>query len=373
MIALALTGGGARGAYQAGVIQGLIEILCADNRAWPFPIITGTSAGAINATFLATELGRSSIADTSKKLGELWANLRSSHIYKNDPMTMAANGLKWLQMLSAGGLFPSERGFSLLRTDPLRDLLERQFDFPSIAKAVSTGVIKAVGVTAVSYSTGVGRTFFYAGPEVQPWDRHKREGIPSLITAEHVLASSAIPILFPPVKLGQEYYGDGSLRDYTPLSASIHLGGQKLLVIGVRKGYKNITPSFGAPGPAKIFSMILNGLLLDALDLDLERINRINDTVGKLTALGGGEQTKLKKLDILTIAPSEDIGTIASEHITDLSRSVQYFLSGLGGHKDTSDLASYILFEGPFTRRLLELGKKDVHDMKDEIKAHILG
>lgn len=367
MIGLVLTGGGARGAYQAGVINGLVEMLCQDNTQWPFPILTGTSAGAINATFVATELGRSSVNTMSSRLYDLWAGLRSHHIYRNDPITMTLNGVRWLQMLSAGGLFPSEKGFSLLRTDPLRQLLFSQFDFNALPKAVSSGQIKAVGVTAVSYNSGVGRTFFYAGPDVHPWERTKREGVPSLISPDHVLASAAIPILFPPVKVANDYYGDGSLRDYTPMSPGIHLGAKKLLVIGVRKAFKNITPQVGSPSPAKIFSMILNGLLLDALDLDLERMERINNTVEKLTA-AGAESGQLKKIDILAITPSEDLGALAAQFYTDLPRSVQYFISGLGNVQETADLASYILFESTYTKKLLELGRKDALSMRLKIR-----
>ncbi|MBT3983724.1 MAG: patatin-like phospholipase family protein [Bacteriovoracaceae bacterium] len=366
---LVLTGGGARGAYQAGALSALLEIAQPHFKSWPFPVITGTSAGAINASYIASEILDRPMAQLADDLVELWSDIKTRNVFRSDPVSVAWNGVKWMKMLSAGGLFPSKRGFALFNATPLRMFLERHMDISKIERSIARGALRGIGITSVCYNSGVSRTFYQGSSELKDWHRTQRHGERHKIGLQHIMASASIPIFFPPIKIGEKFYGDGSLRDYTPLSPAIKMGAEKLIVIGVRKSYKHVEEHLGAPGPAKIFSLILNGLLLDSLDLDLERLHRINQTVG---GLDSPADFKLKKVDTLVLCPSQDIGGIAERHFDELPVSLKYFINGLGKPEDTADLISYILFESGFTGDLIELGRKDVYAQKKKVLDYLL-
>jgi NTE family protein len=355
-IGLVLTGGGARGAYQAGVLSALLEICQEAGLAWPFKILTGTSAGGINACLLASHVSRGNLMAISQTLQDVWGGLSSSQVIDARATSLTANGINWLRSLSMGGVRTTKKNLALLDNSPLRELLSKHLDFSSVKEAIAKGHISALSLSMVNYSSGISRAFFMANEKEKGWKRVKREGLASELSVEHVMASSAIPLVFPPVKIDDQWYGDGSLRDYTPLSPAIKLGAKKLVIIGVRKRDQPVPEDFASPTPAKIFSTILNGILLDALDTDLERLFRINSTLEKVP---GQEVGELKPIDARVFTPSRILSTIAEEEAGALPRTLQFLINGLGNKHEASDLISYILFEKNYTRRLIELGRAD--------------
>lgn len=360
--ALVLTGGGARGAYQAGVIAALMELLTPYGMNSPFEVLTGTSAGAINAALYATALGKEK--NPGDELTRVWSSLKNSDIYRTDALELTSNSLNWLSSLTLGRGTPAKRSLSLLNTLPLRKLLKNNIDFNAIDNVMEQGLIKSFAISAINYETGLSRTFYMSKDEVRPWKREKREGILAKITHEHIMASAAIPLLFPPVFVENCYYGDGSLRDYSPLSPAIKLGASKLFVIGVRKRHMSHSKKCNVPSPGKIISMVLNGILLDAVDLDFERLQRINHTLGQVP---GNRTDNLKKVETYLMTPSTLISEIAANEADQMERFLKYLLRGLGDFKDSADLISYILFQSPYTKKLIALGKQDVKDDQHNI------
>jgi len=362
-IGLVLTGGGARGAYQAGALSALFEICARNNLEWPFKYLCGTSAGGINACFIASRAGNQNMMALSQELQDLWGGLHSSHVMDVNPMNLTTNGFQWVRSLSLGGVKTNKKSLSLLDNAPLKKLLTKYIDFKDVRRAIDGNVFEALSLSMVCYSTGISQTFFMGQENLPHWRRIKREGLHSELTHDHIMASSAIPLVFPSIKIGANYYGDGSLRDYTPLSPAIKLGADKLLIMGVRKrdqwGYYDPNP----PTPAKIFSVILNGILLDALDTDLERLERINRTVSKIPE----GMSELRIIENRVITPSRLLSTIAEQEIDSLPKTIRFFINGLGNAHEASDLISYILFEAPFTKRLLELGREDVFGQESDL------
>jgi NTE family protein len=372
-VGLVLTGGGARSAYQAGVLRGIADILEPDfNKAFPFNILVGSSAGAINSAMLASNAMNFSAATQS--LCRLWSEIRTEQVIRADVFSLGALGIRWLRDLSLGGLLGNSRSTHLLDAGPLREFLGQNIDFKKIRRHIKTGALHGLAVSATNYLTGATVIFFDGAPETEPWIRGSRIAQRTRLSLRHILASAAIPVFFQPVKLKNSYYGDGCVRLTTPISPAIHLGADRILAIGIRpKRSVEKTAELNARGRMARISLIdiagvmLNAAFLDALDLDIERMRRINETAAGLT--DQAHPSGLREIPLLVIQPSEDLGTLASEEFERFSNMLRYLLKGIGGSRDKGwDLLSYLAFDQVYTRHLIELGRADALVKRDEIR-----
>lgn len=365
---LVLSGGGARGAYQVGVLSAIAELLDRGTPN-PFPIICGTSAGAINAAALSANAGNYRTA--VRGLERVWSNLTAEQVYRTDLYACLRGIVRWLFSGFTTGRTPDRS--ALLDNLPLQRLLTLVVNFKRIQQNIELGHLRALSITASNYATGESESFFQGAPDLADWVRARRKGKRSRIGVEHLLASAAIPILFPAGKVDGGYYGDGALRQLAPLSPAVHLGASRLLVIGV-SGNASATRQrvlAGYPSMAQVLGHVLNSVFVDTLEGDVERLERINHT---LSALGERARRKhgisLREVDVLKIYPSRPIDEIAAEHLKELPRTLRFFLRGSGATRSPGASAmSYLLFEPGFTRALIEMGYKDAMGRKDEIHA----
>jgi len=368
--AVIMTGGGARAAYQVGVVRALCELLPV-NSPCPFPIICGTSAGAINAAVLATEAH--SFRRGARRLMTVWKNIRGAHVYRADPAGALANSARWIgAVLSGGG--SAGRPVSLLDSSPLDSLLERYLDLTAIQRHIDAGHLAAFGVTCSGYSSGQSVTFYQARPGMETWKRARRVGVETTITRDHLVASSALPFIFRPVHINREYFGDGSMRQIAPVSPALHLGADKLLVIGVGRQLVldgERAASHGYPSLAQIAGHALNSIFLDSLEVDLERLERINRTLDMIPSeVLKRTHYPLRRVDVRVIRPSVDLEKIAAIHAHELPRTIRMLLGTVGGLKrNASNLLSYLLFERGYCRALIRLGYDDTISRKDELTA----
>jgi len=371
-LGLVLPGGGARGAYQVGVLKALAELL-PSRASNPFAVISGTSAGAINSVVLASRarLFRAAVADMEL----VWGHFRSEQVYKSDPWTMLKTSMRWLVALVSGGML-AKPPKSLLDNDPLRDLLKQNIRLKNIQKSIDSGDLEAVAVTAASYDSARSISFFQGREDCMPWERVRRKGKPEEIHHEHLMASVAVPMVFPPVLIGNEFFGDGAMRQATPLSPAVRLGADRILVIGVRNEVPDPPQRKPeAPSLGRIAGYMLDALFLDGLSGDLERLTRLNTILenapGKVIE---NEGERLRFIEAFVMLPSEDIREIASRHLKELPLSVRLLLRGLGAtNKGGTQLLSYLLFEAGFTRELIELGYRDAMNSKEELLAFVQG
>lgn len=371
-IGLVLTGGGARAAYQVGVLKAICEILPKD-AVNPFAIISGTSAGAINSAAIA--IYGACFHETVHRLQRVWRNFRVDKVFRSDVLGVAKGGAHWLLALFAGGL-GKRNPTSLLDRTPLRELLLKYMPCEDIQGSIDNGVIDALAISASGYDSGQSVTFYQGKASLVPWSRVRRLGSRATINVDHLMASSAIPFVFPAVKINREYFGDGSMRQTAPLSPVLHLGADKVLVIGVTdSGSKQNRPDgAGHPSLAEISGHILNSIFLDSLEADLERLERINQTIEMIPSHHlEAHGSNLRKVEALVISPSQDLQAIAQKHAQCLPWTIRYLLRGLGAfNKGGSSLVSYLLFEKPYTRELISLGYADTMQRINEL-ADFLG
>lgn len=365
--ALILTGGGARAAYQAGFLLAVTK-LSSNRRRNPFPILCGTSAGAINAAGIACLADNFGKAAT--RLAAIWRDMHAGDIYRADPAGIGISGARWLSMLAFGWIIRNPPR-SLLDNAPLRELLTRHLDFHGIQRAINNGALHAVSISASGYESGESISFFQAHPSAEPWQRIQRHGIRSELGVDHLLASSAIPFIFPATRIHREYFGDGSMRQLAPISPAIHLGAERILVVGAgrKNEHQERRQVETHPSLAQIAGHALSSIFLDGLAVDIERMQRINSTLAKIPEEAReAAGITLRPIKTLIISPSERLDRIAAEHATALPWAVKALLTGIGAmNRRGGALTSYLLFEKPYTRALIDLGYEDTMARSTEV------
>lgn len=395
--ALVLTAGGARGAYQAGVMKRISEIPAFAHQTAPFSIITGASAGAINGAAIASQ--HQDFTAASKLLVKLWSSLQAQDVYRTDPLAMMKNAASMALDFGLGGLIGAGRVQSLVDSSPLYHFLGNNLKLDGIRQAVNKGSLYALGITATGYHSGRAFTFVEGKPGHPLWNKSRRVALSAEITLPHVLASAAIPIVFPPVELpagaSNAYFGDGAMRLVTPLSPAIRLGARRLLAVGVRcqesansllrsewTQDEDFAAKLRRPPLSQILGTLMNAIFLDHLDADLDHLKRMNSFVTeheKLASLvdlvedSDPDHEPMRIVSPLVISPSADIAIIAKTLQHRMPKSIRYLMEGLGTpDAQSADLTSFLLFDSEFTRELIQLGYRDAAQRIDEIEAFLL-
>lgn len=367
---LVLPGGGARGAYQAGALQAMSEIV--GRQGNPFPVIMGASVGAINAVALAAQA--QSFRTAVSRLVDLWSTLTTDQVYRTDVPTIMKSGAQWIASLTPVTSLGISRPSAIFDNSPLAMLLEKHVDLSGIGGAITSGALRSVGVTASSYDRARAITFFQGVDGIEPWTRARRDGIASDLTFDHILASAALPLIFPARRIGNEYFGDGSLRLTSPLSPAIHCGADRIVVIGVRdsKPQEAIAGEARCPGLGTLSGYLLDMVFMDNLDADIERARRVDHTLSLLSQ-ADRHVTRLREIDVLVVQPSRDVRDIARDHAHEMPWTIRMMLKRLGAWGRDWRLPSYLLFEPGYCNALLRLGYNDTMARREEVEAFLMG
>ncbi|HWT70230.1 MAG TPA: patatin-like phospholipase family protein [Pseudomonas sp.] len=372
---LILSGGGARAAYQVGVLAAIAELLPmgADN---PFPVIVGTSAGAINAVSLAS--GAMDFRAAIERLTAFWQDFRSPLVLRSDWPGVIRQASRFVghSLLGLGAQVP----VALLDSSPLRELLNDKLHMNGIAEAIAHQQLHAVAVTAFGYESGQAVTFYQGTGTIHDWLRHRRIGVPAQLSVEHLLASSAIPLLFAPVKIGEEYFGDGAVRQSAPISPALHLGASRVLVVGVSGNPRGVDPqqplqrawTGQQPTLAQIGGHMLNSTFIDSLESDIELLQRLNQFSHYMPAGAPTRALGVAPVEVLVISPSQPIDEIAARHRQELPAALRLFLRGPGATKTSgAGVLSYLLFEAGYCSELIDLGRRDALAKKEELSRFL--
>ncbi|MEO8199069.1 MAG: patatin-like phospholipase family protein [Gemmatimonadota bacterium] len=367
-LALVLSGGGARAAYQAGAVSALAEL----HPNLAFPIITGVSAGAINAGFLAAHIG--SLPDAAAQLRSAWEDLTAARVYHLRPAGLFLSTARRILMALVGQDPGPAHLPGILDLEPLRNYLGKSIRFLDIQEKIDTGRLRAFALSATPYTNAPTRTFVQGIPDIPMWKRAERISVRASISVEHVLASAAIPLVFPAIWLDGEFYGDGSVRQTAPLAPAIHLGASRILVIGTRHPDDD-TPHHPTrtqnPTAAEGMGLLFNSIFLDALDADAERLTRINRLVESLPP-DFPVPDGLRSVKFYHLRPSRDLSTLVTGQHYRLPWTMRTIVRAMGGESAGSTvLLSYMLFDPSFTGRLIELGYQDAMAAREQIQSFL--
>ncbi|MGD0361318.1 MAG: patatin-like phospholipase family protein [Bryobacteraceae bacterium] len=378
-LGLVMTGGGARGAYQAGVLQRIGEIKRIRTRGNPFAIVGGSSAGAINGGALAA--GSDDFSSCTETLARLWSSLKPSDIFRCDVLAQAQNSLTWILDLSFGGVAGGGNAHSLLDASPLRHFLAAHLHCDLIETNIKRGFLYALAVSATNYNSGKSYLFIQGKKGHPMWNRSRRVTLATKITVDHICASAAIPLVFRPVKLqtalGTAFFGDGCIRLQQPLSPVVRLGARRIVAIGVRcekLEHQEEAADQRDPSLAQIMGVLFNVMFLDHLAADIEHLERLNQLLGngQIGQPGTEACEKIRPLKTLLLTPSVDLSHLAEVHQKDMPYLIQYFINSLGRDPAScSDLMSYLLFTSKYTKELIDIGYGDADQRIDEIEAFL--
>lgn len=366
-LAIVLTGGGARAAYQVGVLSAIAE-------RYPdlqTPILTGVSAGAINATHLAAFPGP--FGEAVDDMVRLWLSLSPEQVFHVDTRSLVRNVIRWVRQLGSGGATGGAKVRGLVETAPLRTFLERLFGsadgpIPGVAEKIEAGTLRALAISTTSYTTGQS-VVWVQGRNIQEWERPQRHAVQTPITVDHIMASAALPLFFPAIQIGDRWYGDGGIRLAAPLSPALHLGASRILTVSTR--YDRTVaeaerPSIvGYPPPAQVLGLLMNSIFLDVIDQDAMRLERMNRIIEQLPEEKRGG---FRDVGLMILRPSQDLGALAGDFEPRLPRPFRFMTRGLGTRETRSpDALSMILFQANYLERLIDLGRSDAEDRADEI------
>lgn len=379
VLGLAMTGGGARGAYQAGVLKRIGELKRVQEGGNPFAIIGAASAGAVNGSAIAATCDN--FSQGTKILSDLWASLKPSDVFRCDLVSQAHNSLIWILDLSFGGALGGGNARSLLDATPLKHFLRTHLDCARIQENIKQGHLYALAISATNYNSGKSYLFIQGQKGHPMWNRSRRVTLATKITVDHICASAAIPLVFQPVKLetarGTAFFGDGCLRLQQPLSPIIRLGAEKIFAIGVRcetREHQEEASDEKDPSLAQVMGVLCNVMFLDHLATDVEHLERLNQLMrsGHIKQSGRSGCEEMRLLSVMQVNPSENLTEIAAQHQKDMPYLIQYFVNSLGRDAAScSDLMSYLLFTSKYTRDLIALGYHDAEQRIDEIEEYL--